>query len=151
MDIKNFRLQNRKNIKKISASIEKNCNEILNDIALNLEEGVDIICLSNKDFTSKSFLELAFRTRELCSLYEALLFIEEKIDIAFLCCADGIVLSKNSIDINQAKKILDENFMFGFYTEEKKEQKEKFLSEYDFLIFSKKENTFDFEIPHFFY
>ncbi len=49
----------------------------------------------------------------MCAIYGAILVIEDRIDIAKLISADGVYLDSESIDINSAKTMLDDNMIIG--------------------------------------
>ena len=105
MDIKNFRLKSKKNYKKVNFSLFNDENSFYDYVARLLENGTDIIEFEETNISSRQFLSIAKKLRELCSIYEALFFIYERCDIALLCEADGIVLSDESIGLKNAKKV----------------------------------------------
>lgn len=86
------------------------------DIAGNaLAKGVKII-IFKPIFNDKTNIEIAQKLRQLCSIYESLLIIHKRVDIAEITDADGIYLNKNDLTIEQAKKILhsDKFFMTNY-------------------------------------
>lgn len=99
--------------------VEFNGKEFLNtDIGLNkvasiLDGGTDIILLNNNFNNDKIFLDTAIKIKQLCAMFDALLLIQNRADIAFLAEADGLYLDKNSLSIHQAKEIVGEKTIIG--------------------------------------
>lgn len=145
MDIKNFRLKTKHNYKKVNCSSFCDENSFFDHVAQQLSNGVDALELEENKLSSKQFLSIAKKTRELCSIYDALFFINDRCDITFLCEADGVVLSKESISLENAKNILGENFMYGYLIENKKE----ITNQYDFYVSENAINNREFDKPYF--
>lgn len=145
MDIKNFRLKTKNNYKKINYSSFNDENSFFDYVAQQLSNGIDILELQEDKLSSKQFLSIAKKTRELCSIYDALFFIYERCDIAFLCDADGIILSNESISLNNAKNILGDGFMYGYLIENNNE----ITNQFDFVVSENTMNSCDFNTPYF--
>jgi thiamine-phosphate pyrophosphorylase len=73
-----------------------------------LEGGVKAIQLREKDLGGKALFYLAEKTRELCDRYDALLLINDRIDVALAVDAAGVQLSKTSLPISASTHSLDE-------------------------------------------
>lgn len=86
----------------------------LNNIAEVLNSGVDVLELKFQNLSSKEILSIVKKARELCSYFDALLVIFDRIDIAKLAEADGIVLNSNTISPNEAKKLVEDAMLIGF-------------------------------------
>ncbi len=71
-----------------------------------LEGGVKIIQYRTKKGNDAEMLGEAFKIRELCKQYKALFIINDRIDIAYACNADGVHLGQNDLDIKYAREIL---------------------------------------------
>ena len=145
MDIKNFRLKTKNNYKKVNYTSICDENSFFDDVALQLSCGVDALELEVDNISSKQHLSIAKKLRELCSIYDALFFISDRCDIAFLCEADGIILSKESISFENAKNILGEDFMYGYLIEDEKE----ITNQFDFYISTNTINNWAFDKPLF--
>ena len=109
-------------------------NDLLNKAAEKLNNGVDILEFRGENLTSSNFLSTALKLRELTALFNSLLIIYDRIDIAKLVKADGILLSKNTIDILQAKKLIENDYLAGFYCERKEETDSLQTEYYDFVV-----------------
>ena len=71
-----------------------------------LEGGVKIIQLRCKKGNDSDNLKFAIKVRELCDDFGALFLINDRVDIALACKADGVHLGQNDLDIRSARNIL---------------------------------------------
>ncbi len=62
-----------------------------------LEAGVKAVQLREKDMPVRGLLELAFKLRELTKKWSARLFINDRVDVALACRADGVHLGGQSM------------------------------------------------------
>ncbi len=90
--------------------------EFLDAAAAALKGGVDILQLREKHSDAKRIIELGKRLRELCSIYNALFIINDRIDIAQIVQADGVHMGQDDIDVHLAREIVGENFIIGVST-----------------------------------
>ena len=90
--------------------------DFLNAAASALKGGVQILQLREKHSEAKRIIELGKRLRELCSIYNALFIINDRIDIAQIVHADGVHLGQDDIDIKLAREITGENTIIGIST-----------------------------------
>lgn len=72
-----------------------------------LELGVRIIQLREKKMKDRDLLFTAKRLRELTESYDALLLINDRIDIAISCDADGVHLGQEDLPLDFAREIFD--------------------------------------------
>ncbi|MDD3150190.1 MAG: thiamine phosphate synthase [Candidatus Gastranaerophilales bacterium] len=91
-------------------------DEFLNAVASALKGGVQIIQLREKTANAKIIINLGRKVRELCSLYNALFIINDRIDIAQIIDADGVHIGQDDVDIEYAREILGENKIIGLST-----------------------------------
>ena len=75
--------------------------------------GTDWIQLRVKNSSYNEWLEIAFKTKEVCKNYSAKLIINDNVDIAKTVSADGVHLGKNDMSPVEARKILGNNFIIG--------------------------------------
>ena len=78
-----------------------------------LEGGVKIIQLRFKQGKDSDNLKFAIKVRELCNSFGALFLINDRVDIALACQADGVHLGQDDIDIKSARKILGFSKIIG--------------------------------------
>ena len=78
-----------------------------------LEGGVKIIQLRFKQGKDSDNLKFAIKVRELCNSFDALLLINDRVDIASACKADGVHLGQDDMDIKSARNILGFSKIIG--------------------------------------
>jgi thiamine-phosphate pyrophosphorylase len=69
-----------------------------------VEGGVNLVQLREKDLPAKQMLAFAERIREI-TRGRALLFINERVDIALACGADGVQLGEDGLPVEAARRI----------------------------------------------
>lgn len=80
---------------------------------LALEGGCRWIQLRMKDSPLDEVEATARKVQDLCKAYEAILIIDDYVDIAKRIEADGVHLGKNDMPIAEARKLLGEGFLIG--------------------------------------
>jgi len=78
-----------------------------------LEAGVKAVQLREKDFSTKALLDMAYWMRELTNEFGALLFINDRVDVALSVEADGVHLGRQSIPVQAVRKIAGNTLMIG--------------------------------------
>ncbi len=78
-----------------------------------LEGGVKIIQLRFKQGKDSDNLKFAKKIRELCNKFDALFLINDRVDIALACKADGVHLGQDDMDIKSARNILGFSRIIG--------------------------------------
>ena len=115
-DIKKALLKN-KNIYLITSSQNfQDDNEFIDKIAQILQAGVKIIQYREKNKNAKDIIKTARSLRQLCSMYNALFIINDRVDIAKIVDADGVHLGQDDIPIYDARKILGDDKIIGIST-----------------------------------
>ena len=100
-----------------------------------LEGGVRSVQLREKDLSGKELFALAEKTRKLCHRFNALLFVNERIDVALAVEADGVQLGTASIPIATARELLGPRKIIGASTHSLQETKEAERNGADFILF----------------
>ena len=67
--------------------------------------------LREKHLSDREFYTLALKMRTITETYKTLFIINERIDIALLCKADGVQITSTSIRPNQARKLLGDGIV----------------------------------------
>lgn len=93
-----------------------NQDEFLDKVALALKGGVQIIQLREKTAPAKEIVDLARKIKQLCSLYNAIFIINDRVDIAQIVGVDGVHLGQDDIDIHSARHILGDDVIIGLST-----------------------------------
>lgn len=108
--------------------------EFLNTVEKALKAGVKAFQLREKDLTARELYFLAKKMREITKRNDALLFINDRVDIALAVDADGVHLPQNGFPAHIVKKTWKEKFFVGVSTHSLKEAEE--VSEWaDFITF----------------
>lgn len=106
-----------KNLYLITCSDNFNSEEdFIDKVALCLKNGVKIIQYREKNKSASEIIATGKKLRQLCSMYEALFIVNDRIDIAQILEADGVHLGQDDIDINLARKIIGEDKIIGIST-----------------------------------
>ncbi len=74
-----------------------------------LRTGIKAIQLREKDLSTRELLDIAYKMRELTSKYNAMLFVNDRVDIALAVNADGVHLTQSSMPTYAVRKILKDN------------------------------------------
>lgn len=72
-----------------------------------LELGVRLIQLREKKMKDRELLKVAKKLRELTESYDALLIINDRIDLALACEADGVHLGQEDLPLEVARELFD--------------------------------------------
>lgn len=75
--------------------------------------GVKIVQLREKNISTKEYLNLAFKVKDICRKLGALFIINDRTDIAFACDADGVHLGQDDLPVEYARKILGKKKIIG--------------------------------------
>jgi len=78
-----------------------------------IEGGATIVQLREKEIASRAFLETALAVKEITDRYKIPLIINDRIDIAYACKADGIHLGVDDLPISVAREILGADKIIG--------------------------------------
>jgi thiamine-phosphate pyrophosphorylase len=81
-----------------------------------LRGGVKAIQLREKDLSVRELLEMAGRLRDLTSMYNARLFINDRVDVALSVGADGVHLGGRSMPAYAARKAGGRRLLIGVST-----------------------------------
>ena len=83
-------------------------------------------------------IELGKRIRELCSIYNALFIIYDRLDIAQIVHADGVLLEEDSIDVETTREILGSNFIIGIQINKENDNFINEIDKADYIICNEK-------------
>ncbi|HTN49702.1 MAG TPA: thiamine phosphate synthase, partial [Burkholderiaceae bacterium] len=108
---------------------------LLDVVDAALAGGVDAIQLREKDLSGAALLELAGRLREVTHRYGARLLINDRIDIALACEADGVHLPADSFASTDARRLLGNNRLLGVSTHSVQQARAAAAGGADFIVF----------------
>jgi len=82
------------------------------DIVLELlEGGTRILQLRAKAVSSREIYELACTSREMTQTLECCFIVNDRVDIALMCNADGVHLGQEDLPLNAARKLMPEKII----------------------------------------
>ncbi len=84
--------------------------------SLMLEAGARVLQLRLKKVCARDFVKAAREIQELCGRAQALLLINDRIDVAMLAGAAGVHLGQNDIPLRAARKLLGPDRIIGIST-----------------------------------
>lgn len=92
--------------------------DLLEIVRLALEAGAPAVQLRDKTATARELFEQATRLRRLTREYGALLFVNDRIDIARAADADGAHLGPADLPLTAARRIVPPEFLLGISTDD---------------------------------
>ncbi len=98
-----------------------------------IEGGVDIIQLREKNETEKRILEIAEGIKRLIANTNILFIVNDRVDIALACDADGVHLGQDDLPVQEARKITPYSFIIGLSTHSIKQGQNSLLSSADYI------------------
>jgi len=87
-------------------------------VQLTLSAGATAIQLRNKAATARELLEQARELMPLVRAADALLFINDRLDVALAAGADGVHLGPDDMPVVAARRITPPQFLIGFSTDQ---------------------------------
>ena len=86
---------------------------VLEVVEASLAAGAPAVQLRDKEATSRELHEQAIRLRELTRRYGALLFVNDRLDVALAAGADGVHLGPDDLPLAAARKVAPPPFLIG--------------------------------------
>jgi thiamine-phosphate pyrophosphorylase len=78
-----------------------------------LNAGVRAVQLRERDLSIRELVTLAHTLRKITKKFDALLFINDRVDVALCTGADGVHLGANSIPIKAVRKLVGDSLYIG--------------------------------------
>lgn len=85
----------------------------LSKIELACKGGITLLQLREKEASSLEFLNMALKVKSISDKYNVPLLIDDRIDIALACGADGVHLGKSDLPVAVVRKILGDKKIIG--------------------------------------
>lgn len=80
---------------------------------LALEGGCRWVQLRMKDASEEEFVAAAEQIGKLCREHEAVFVLDDHVELVERCGADGVHLGKNDMPVDEARRVLGEEFIIG--------------------------------------
>ena len=90
---------------------------VIDVVGAALQAGAPAIQLRDKSASARELLAQALQLRALTSEHDALLFINDRIDVALAAQADGVHLGPDDIPLAAARQAVPANFLIGVSTD----------------------------------
>ncbi len=130
---KSLRLQNARLYLVTSRNGFKSDVNFLNVIENAVSGGVDIIQLREKNENENKILNLAKEIKKITFGTDVLFIINDRVDLALVCNADGVHLGQDDMPVSEARKITPEGFIIGLSTHSQEQGKAGVNSGADYL------------------
>ncbi len=99
-------------------------NGIVNDVRAAIRAGVRIVQYREKEKTTREMVKEARILREMCRKAEVTFVVNDRVDVALACDADGVHIGEKDMDFQTARKILGEDKIIGVSVSSLNEAKE---------------------------
>ncbi len=86
-----------------------------------IKGGVTMLQLREKNASGSEFLEKAIKLRALTRKYNVSFIINDRVDIAMLCDADGVHVGQSDIDAKSVRRLIGKNKIVGVSARDLKE------------------------------
>ncbi len=86
---------------------------LYDQVEATLKGGVSCLQLREKDLPEEDFLEEALEISALCKQYNVPFFINDNVEIAIKCHADGIHVGQEDMEAAKVREKVGENMMIG--------------------------------------
>ncbi len=87
--------------------------DILAAVAAALDGGIRAVQLREKDLGGRELFRLAEAMRRLTARYGVLLFVNDRLDVAYAAGADGVHLGGGSVPVGEARRLLGPRALIG--------------------------------------
>ena len=91
------------------------------DVEEALKGGVTILQLREKNLEEKDFLEEAININMLCKKYNVPFIVNDNVDIAIKCNADGVHVGQSDLNAETVRKIIGQDKILGVSAKNKEE------------------------------
>ncbi|MFI3238619.1 MAG: thiamine phosphate synthase [Lachnospiraceae bacterium] len=78
-----------------------------------LKGGVTCVQLREKELYGDDFLKEAFEIKKLCRKYNVPFFINDNVEIAIACKADGIHVGQRDMQVQNVRQLIGDNMILG--------------------------------------
>ncbi len=102
-------------------------------VSMAVQGGVDMVQVREKDLSSNKLLELSLEIREI-TYGKAMLFINDRVDIALACRADGVQLGEEGLPLQVARELVKGKLIIGKSVHSKKAAIVSYIQKADILV-----------------
>lgn len=109
---------------------------LLNFCQTAAQAGIDIIQVREKDLLTNQLSEFVIKLNKQVKNTNTIILVNDRLDIALSCEADGIHLPSNSFPINKVRKLVGKKFIISVATHSIKEAQQAAEAGADYVLFS---------------
>lgn len=88
-------------------------SEIESEVKAFLTGGGDWVQLRMKGASKEEFLAMSHQIKDLCKAYNATFIVNDSVEVAMLCGADGVHLGKGDMPTSEARRIMGDKPIIG--------------------------------------
>lgn len=88
-------------------------NTLVEAVQQSLEGGVTLVQLREKELDSKDFYEEAVKIKQLTKSYNVPLIINDRVDIALACDADGVHVGQSDLPVRKVRELVGTDKIIG--------------------------------------
>ncbi len=92
------------------------CTALVAAVEEALKAGIKAVQLREKDLLTRELLQIAYEIKGLTEKYNAMLFINDRLDIALCTNADGVHLGQASIPVYAVRQVVGDKMLIGVST-----------------------------------
>lgn len=96
-------------------------NDFYKQIIEVLDAGITCLQLREKDLSNEEFLKEALTIKELCDLYHIPLIINDNVEVAIKCQANGIHIGQDDMPLLEVRKLAGKDMIIGVSVHNKEE------------------------------
>lgn len=113
----------------------KRCNgrQLQEVVSMAVEGGVDMVQVREKDLSANELLELSLEIREI-TYGKAMLFINDRVDVALACRADGVQLGEQGLPLRLTRELVKGKLIIGKSVHSKKTAIASYVQKADMLV-----------------
>lgn len=112
---------------------ENDSGKLYEQIEEALQGGVTLVQLREKTLDTDAFIEEAIRVKALCRHYGVPLIINDNIDVAIACGADGVHVGRGDAPASEIRKKVGKDFIIGVTAKTVQQAKEAEAAGADYL------------------
>nr|WP_124066954.1 thiamine phosphate synthase [Clostridium sp. E02] len=105
----------------------------LTQIEEALKGGATLLQLREKDLPKEAFLKKAFEVQALARRYQIPLLINDRVDIALQCNADGVHVGQSDTSASDARRLLEPGKILGVTAKTVEQAKKAYLAGADYI------------------
>ena len=78
-----------------------------------IKGGVTTVQLREKDMNDEDFLAEAIEIKEVCDEHDVVFIVNDNVDVALKCEADGVHVGQDDMEVAKVKKLIPEDMILG--------------------------------------